>query len=90
MAADVVSYVRKCDRCARQRVRSLARRSPLTLLPATIPFQKIAVDLYEPLDKTAAGHRFILVITDRFTKLVRSIPMNGASSVHCASVVLDC
>jgi len=89
MAADVVSYVRKWDRCAWQRVRPLARRSPLTLLPATIPFQKIAVDFYEPFDKTAAGHRFILVSTDRVTKLVRSIPMNGTLSVHCASVDLD-
>jgi len=37
MAADVVSYVRKCDSCARQRVRPLARRWPLTLFPATCP-----------------------------------------------------
>jgi len=32
------------------------------------------VDHYGPLERTAAGHRFILVITDRFTKLVRAIP----------------
>jgi len=89
MAADVVSYVKKCDSCARQRVRPLARRSPLTLFPATMPFQHIAVNLYVPLDKTAAGHRFILVITDRFTKLVRAIPMDGTSAVDCASVLLD-
>jgi len=49
MAADVVSYVRKCDSCARQRVRPLARHSPLTLLHATVPFQEIDVDLYGPL-----------------------------------------
>jgi len=41
MAADVVSYVRKCDSCARERVRLLARRSPLTLFPATMPFQTL-------------------------------------------------
>jgi len=89
MAADVVSYVRKCDSCAPQRVRPLARRSPLTLFATTMTFQDIAVDLYGPLDRTAAGHRFILVITDRFTKLVRAIPKDGTSAVDCASVVLD-
>jgi len=57
MAADVVSYVRKCDSCARHRVRPLARCSPLTLFPATMPFQEVAVDLYGPLARTAAGHR---------------------------------
>jgi len=89
MAADVVAYVRKCDSCARQRVRPLARRSPLTVFPATMPFQDISVDLYGPLARTAAGHRFILVITDRFTKLVRALPMDGTTAVDCASAVLD-
>ena len=90
MAADVVSYVRKGNSCARQRVRPLARRSPLTLFPATMPFKDIAVDLYGPPDETTAGHRFIVVITDRFTKLVRAILMDGTLAVDCASVVLDC
>jgi len=89
MAADVVSYVRNCDSCARQHLRPLARRSPFTLFLATIPFQDIAVDLYGPLERTAAGHRFILVITDRFTKPVRAIPMDGTSAWDCPSVVLD-
>jgi len=88
MAADVFSYIRKCDSCARQRMRPLARRSPLTLFPATMPFQDIAVDLYGPLAPTAACHRFILVITDRFTKLVRALPMDGTTAVDCASAVL--
>jgi len=89
MAADVVSYVRKCDSCPRQRVCPLAWRSPLPLFPATMPFQDIAVDLYGPLARTAAGHRLILVITHRFTKLVRALPMDGTTAVDCASAVLN-
>jgi len=89
MAPDVVSYAGKGACCARKRVRPLARRSPLTLFPANMPFQDIAVDLYGPLDRTAAGHRSILVITDRFTKLARAIPMDGTKAVDRASVVLD-
>jgi len=54
-----------------------------------MPFQDIAVDLYGPLARTAAGHWFIPVITDRFTKLVRALPMDGTTAVDCASVVLD-
>jgi len=88
MAADVVSYIRKGDGCARQRVRLLERRSPLTLFPATMPFRDIAVDLCGPLDRTAAGQRLIVVITERFTKLVRATSMDG-TSVDCALVDLD-
>jgi len=29
------------------------------------------------------------VITDRFTKLVRALPMDGTTAADCASVVLD-
>lgn len=84
---DVVSYERKFESCARQRVRPLARRSFLTLVLAKTPFQDIAVDLYGPRDRTAAGHRFILVITNR--KLVGSILMDETTAADCASVVPD-
>ena len=47
------------------------------------------MDVYGPLERTAAGHRFIQVITDRFTKLVRAIMMDGTSALDCASAVLD-
>jgi len=47
------------------------------------------VDIYGPPARTAAGHRFILVITDRFTKLVRALPMDETTAVDCASEVLD-
>jgi len=89
MTEDVVYYVRKCVSCSRQRARPLERRSPLTLFPATMLFQVIAVDVYGPLVQTSAGHRFILVITDRFNKLVRAISMDGNTAVDCASLVLD-
>jgi len=89
MAADVVSNVRKCDSCARQWVRPLVRRSPLTLFLATIPFQDVAMDLYGPLYETASGHRLILLITYRFNNLVRAILMDNLSAVDCALVVLD-
>ena len=90
MAADVVSYGRKSDSCARHRVRPLARRSPLIPFPATMLVQDIAVDLYGPLALTAAGHRLIHVKIYRVTKLVRSIPKDGTTAVDCDLVVLDC
>jgi len=54
-----------------------------------MPFQDIAVNLYGPLARTAAGHLFILVITDLFTKLARALPMDGTTAEDCASAVLD-
>jgi len=45
--------------------------------------------LFGTLAKTAAGHEYIMVITDRLSKLVRAIPMGQTRAVDCASVILD-
>jgi len=89
MTADVVLHVRNCGSCARGRVNPLRVTAALQLFPATLPFQDIATDLFGPLTKTAAGHEYIMVITDRFSKLVRTIPMGQTRAVDCASVLLD-
>jgi len=89
MAADVVLHVRNCASCARGRVRPLRAAAALELFPATLPFQDIATDLFGPLAKTAAGNEYIMVITDRFSKLVLAIPMGKIRAVDCASVLLD-
>jgi len=90
MAADVVLHVRNCASCARGRVRPLRAAAALQLFPATLPFQNIATDLFGPLSKTAAGHEYIMVITDRVSKLVRAIPMGQTRAVDCAFVLLHC
>jgi len=89
MAADVVLHVRNCASCARGRVRPLQVAAALQLFLATLTFQDIATDLYGPLAKTAAGHEYIMIITDRFSKLVRAIPTGQIRAVDCASVLLD-
>ena len=82
-------HVRNCASCARGCVRPLRSVPALELFPATLPFQDVATDLFGPLAKTAAGNEFIMVITDRFSKLVRAIPMGKVRAVDCASVLLD-
>ena len=88
MAADVVLHVRNCASSALGRVRPLRAVAALQLFPATPPFQDVATDLFGPLAKTAAGNEYIMV-TDRFSQLVRAIPMGKVRAVNCASVLLD-
>ena len=58
MAADVVSNVRRCDSCARPRVRPLARRSPLTVFPATMRFQDLWTSMGPSLGRPPATGSF--------------------------------
>jgi Integrase zinc binding domain len=47
----------------------------LKLFPASGPLEYVSMDILGPLPKTDHGNRFLLVITDRFSKLTRMVPL---------------
>ena len=75
MATDVMSTVRSCPNCAKNRIRLIKNSNPMKLFPATAPLESMAMDLLGPLKKSKAGNRFILVMTDRFTKLTQVVTL---------------
>ncbi len=89
MFADVDHYVSKCTSCARSRGTPFKHQHPLKLFPATQPLDEIAMDLIGPLPKTSNGKRHILVITDRYSKLSRAIPMAKTTAPHVAAVFMN-
>ena len=68
MAADIQSTVRNCHACAKNRIRLRKRTNPLKTFPATVPLRHVSIDILGALKKTKRGNRWILVMTDRFTK----------------------
>jgi Integrase zinc binding domain len=75
MAADVSETIRQCPVCAKNRVNERKRTSFLKLFPASSPLEYVSMDILGPLPKTEQGNRFLLVITDRFSKLTRTVPL---------------
>lgn len=47
----------------------------VTLFPARALLQFVAIDILEELVHSPQGHLYLLIITDRFLKLVRTIPL---------------
>jgi Integrase zinc binding domain/Integrase core domain len=75
MVSDVYQVVAKCEQCLQER---LALRSPhgnLTLFPAQEPLGYIAIDILGPLNKPKNGNQYLLVIVNRFSKLIRTVPL---------------
>jgi transposase InsO family protein len=54
--------------------------SYLKVFPASSPLEYVSIDLLGPLPKTAHGNRFLLVMTDRFSKLTRTVPLRTTTA----------
>lgn len=61
----------------------------LTLLPAKAALESIFIDIIGERTRNTCGHRYLLVITESFTKLVKTVKMNGISSGKVAKQSLD-
>ena len=84
LAADCYALVRNCPECPRNRIKLRKNFGVLTLFPANAPLESVCIDILGELARTPRGYRYILVITDRFTKLVRTVPLKGVSAAEVA------
>ena len=89
MASDVYDYVRGCASCARVRGTAAQRQKLLTLFPAAGPLEFVAMDIAGPYPRTRNGNEYVVVLTDRFTKLTRAIPTRTTTASDVASIFID-
>ena len=66
------------------RVKLRKHLNRLRLFPATRPLESLAIDILGLLPKTKAGKRFLLVITDRFTKLTQVVALRTVTAYTVA------
>ena len=89
MAADIYETVSNCDACARNRIAEKAKTNPLKLFPAKGPLESVAMDILGPLPRTKHGNRFLLVITDRYSKVTKTVPLRVITALSAARAFLD-
>ena len=89
MAADVYETVRRCDSCARNRISENRRTNPLKLFPAKGPLESLAMDILGPMPRTRHGNRFLLVITDRYSKVTKTVPLRVVTALSVARAFCD-
>lgn len=89
MALDVVQTVRSCIPCARERVKLRRHSGWLKLFPATRPLEFVSIDILGPLRRTKDGNENLLVITDRYSKLTRAVPLRSTTAHAVAQAFCD-
>jgi hypothetical protein len=84
MVLDCYNTVENCHECSRERVTLQSNSEAIKLFPAEAPLEDIAMDLLGELPRTPRGNTYLLVIVDRFSKLVRTVPLGNTSSCSLA------
>jgi len=89
MVVDVYKHVEQCPACAKNRLSERRHTSTIKLFPPLEPLSGLAVDLLGPLTTSKGGHKHVLIICDRFTKLTRAIPLWDATALTVSSAFID-
>ena len=81
---DIGNFIKSCEKCQKTRVDVHPTRDVMTSLPlCTEPNQRIHADLFGDLKTTNKNNKYILVMTDAFTKYVElvALPNKEADTV---------
>ena len=92
MGTDVEAFVAACKVCKESKDPSgmNATREPLKPLAGpSEPNERVHADLFKPGAVSAAGHKYVLVITDAFSKLAELVPLKEKEAGTVARAIVD-
>lgn len=89
MATEVYTTVGDCDSCTSIRGTHDKHQRHMALFPASLPLEFVALKIMGPLPKTYDCNQFLLVITDRYSKINRAILITNKMVPHMAGKFLD-
>lgn len=89
LQSDVRSYVAGCDLCARRKAPLKTKRAPMQPLQVGYPMERIATDILGEFPVTDKGNRYILVVSDYFTKWTEAFPMPNMEAQTVARLIVE-
>uniref|UniRef100_A0A5S6R4Y5 RNA-directed DNA polymerase n=1 Tax=Trichuris muris TaxID=70415 RepID=A0A5S6R4Y5_TRIMR len=86
---DVANWCGSCEACARRKPGGSKRpRAPLQQECIGNPWERICLDFLGPFTETTAGNRYLLTVTDSFTKWTEAFPVKDMEGTTTASVLV--
>ncbi|CAC5380719.1 unnamed protein product [Mytilus coruscus] len=86
---DVRTYINGCDKCAKRKSPQKSKRAPMALVEANGPMERIATDILGELPETEDGNKYILVVSDYYTKWTESFAMPNIEAKTVAKIVVQ-
>ena len=86
---DVTLWIRQCDVCKKTKGSVTKTRGPLGKMQCGAPWDRLSTDILGPLPESHKGNKYILVVTDYFTKWVEIFPIPDQQAETCATLILN-
>ena len=82
-------WVDRCDSCEAIKPPGKPAKAPMGLMPTGAPMDRLGTDILGPLPETPRGNKYILVVTDYFSKWVEVFAVPDQTAVTCAEKILN-
>ncbi len=80
---DVNNWVLQCHTCGQVKPPAHPQGNAVGQMPVGGPLDRLATDVLGPLPETKRGNRYILVVTDHFTRWVEIFPIPDQTAPTC-------
>ncbi|XP_038063162.1 uncharacterized protein LOC119733869 [Patiria miniata] len=87
LTKDVRGFVRACDVCKKTKPHFQKPAGLMLSTTSTRPWEIVAVDIMGPLPRSYAGHEFLLVAVDHYTKWTEVFPLKAATGKVIACTI---
>ena len=84
---DVRSYCKFCLECQKQKSPRPTPIAPLQNIECSTPFEFVSMDICGPYPESANKNKYILVVTDHFTKWAEAYPIPNQEAVDSSPQV---
>lgn len=89
MTDHIKDYCNKCDLCTARNLSKSQNKAPLGKYAVGEPMERVMMDILGPMPTTNTGNKYVLVITDWFTKWTEAIPLQNQEAKTVANAFID-
>lgn len=86
---DIYLWIEQCENCGANKPPSCNPKAPLGSLNVGNVLDRLSTDFMGPLPETPRGNKYILTVTDHFSRWVEILPVHDQTAETTARVILN-